>query len=210
MRKLLIATALAASAIATPALAVFPIYSNPGTEVPGNNPLFTSANTGSVKAWFVGNGGAGFNVSLGVIVNGVDRGLGINNQSFALGQLHNYGAINAGDTLAFYIKVFDTGETYYNDKTLNADGIQHFYVGPLGGYTGGDFGIPLDAAHPGTYFAFEDLPGGGDFNYTDLQFVLRNGNLGVPEPASWAMMIAGFGLVGGAMRRRTKVSVSYS
>ncbi len=28
---------------------------------------------------------------------------------------------------------------------------------------------------------------------------------GVPEPASWAMMIAGFGLVGGAMRRRAKV-----
>ncbi len=28
----------------------------------------------------------------------------------------------------------------------------------------------------------------------------------VPEPASWAMMIAGFGLVGGAMRRRTRVS----
>lgn len=26
----------------------------------------------------------------------------------------------------------------------------------------------------------------------------------VPEPASWAMMIAGFGLVGGAMRRRAK------
>jgi hypothetical protein len=24
----------------------------------------------------------------------------------------------------------------------------------------------------------------------------------VPEPATWAMMIAGFGLVGGAMRRR--------
>jgi hypothetical protein len=24
----------------------------------------------------------------------------------------------------------------------------------------------------------------------------------VPEPASWAMMISGFGLVGGAMRRR--------
>jgi hypothetical protein len=28
------------------------------------------------------------------------------------------------------------------------------------------------------------------------------GNGGVPEPASWAMMIAGFGLTGGAMRRR--------
>ena len=32
----------------------------------------------------------------------------------------------------------------------------------------------------------------------------------VPEPATWAMMIAGFGLVGGAMRRRTRVAVAYS
>ena len=35
----------------------------------------------------------------------------------------------------------------------------------------------------------------------------------VPEPASWAMMIAGFGLVGGAMRRRnalTMTKVSYA
>lgn len=32
----------------------------------------------------------------------------------------------------------------------------------------------------------------------------------VPEPATWAMMIAGFGLVGGAMRRRTKVRVTYA
>ncbi len=29
----------------------------------------------------------------------------------------------------------------------------------------------------------------------------------VPEPASWAMMIGGFGLVGGAMRRRRKANV---
>ncbi len=28
---------------------------------------------------------------------------------------------------------------------------------------------------------------------------------GVPEPTSWAMMIAGFGLVGAAMRRRAAV-----
>jgi len=31
----------------------------------------------------------------------------------------------------------------------------------------------------------------------------------VPEPATWAMMIAGFGMVGGAMRRRS-VSVSFA
>jgi hypothetical protein len=32
----------------------------------------------------------------------------------------------------------------------------------------------------------------------------------VPEPASWAMMIAGFGLVGGAMRRRSATTVSFA
>jgi hypothetical protein len=31
----------------------------------------------------------------------------------------------------------------------------------------------------------------------------------VPEPASWAMMVGGFGLIGGAMRRR-RVSVSFA
>jgi len=34
-------------------------------------------------------------------------------------------------------------------------------------------------------------------------------NGGVPEPASWAMMLGGFGLVGGAMRSRRK-SVSFA
>jgi hypothetical protein len=33
---------------------------------------------------------------------------------------------------------------------------------------------------------------------------------GVPEPASWAMMIAGFALIGRSMRRRTAMSVSYA
>jgi PEP-CTERM motif len=42
-------------------------------------------------------------------------------------------------------------------------------------------------------------------------FLTASNNLGaVPEPASWALMIAGFGLVGGAMRRRTKLQVTYA
>ena len=31
----------------------------------------------------------------------------------------------------------------------------------------------------------------------------------VPEPASWALMLGGFGMVGGAMRSRRKVAVSF-
>ncbi len=47
--------------------------------------------------------------------------------------------------------------------------------------------------------------GGNDFAIDDIflgtqSFV--NPPAGVPEPATWAMLIAGFGLVGGAMRRR--------
>ncbi len=41
----------------------------------------------------------------------------------------------------------------------------------------------------------------------DLKYV---GNGAVPEPASWAMMLGGFGLVGGAMRRRKAATVSYA
>jgi hypothetical protein len=67
-------------------------------------------------------------------------------------------------------------------------------------YAGGDYGIPA-----GTFVAFEDLLGGGDLNYNDLDFVFTNVGVSnaVPEPAVWAMMIAGFGLVGYAARRRT-------
>ncbi len=33
---------------------------------------------------------------------------------------------------------------------------------------------------------------------------------GVPEPAAWALMLGGFGMVGAAMRRRKNVSVTYA
>lgn len=32
----------------------------------------------------------------------------------------------------------------------------------------------------------------------------------VPEPATWAMMLAGFGVLGSALRRRSRVSVSFA
>jgi hypothetical protein len=32
----------------------------------------------------------------------------------------------------------------------------------------------------------------------------------VPEPATWAMMIGGFGLLGAAARRRRRIAVSFA
>ncbi len=55
------------------------------------------------------------------------------------------------------------------------------------------------------------------YNQPAFYFVADSTDVGgaVPEPASWALMIAGFGLIGGAMRRangqrRTKLAVSYA
>lgn len=33
---------------------------------------------------------------------------------------------------------------------------------------------------------------------------------GVPEPATWAMMIAGFGLLGGALRRQQRATIAFA
>lgn len=48
------------------------------------------------------------------------------------------------------------------------------------------------------YLGFDDTGAGPDDNHDDM--IIRVSV--VPEPATWAMMIAGFGLVGAAVRRR--------
>lgn len=53
----------------------------------------------------------------------------------------------------------------------------------------------------------EYLVAGGTIRYGTVKI----GSVGgIPEPTTWAMMIAGFGLVGGAMRRRSSVRVTYA
>lgn len=41
-----------------------------------------------------------------------------------------------------------------------------------------------------------------------LEDVNLSGSAGVPEPRSWALLLTGFGLVGGAIRRRRQVSTA--
>ena len=59
-------------------------------------------------------------------------------------------------------------------------------------------------------------PGIGPEEYSPQFISYTAGNGAVPEPATWAMLILGFGLVGGAMRRRTskvtasRMALSYS
>jgi opacity protein-like surface antigen len=77
---------------------------------------------------------------------------------------------------------------------------------------GAEFSItPTSAPYNVTQFHFYTNRTDVDFHYGEQALYLNGvqlvGTASVPEPASWAMMVGGFGLLGGAMRRR-KASVS--
>ena len=94
------------------------------------------------------------------------------------------------------------------------------------GTTSGTWSLPgydVDyiAVKAGNQFVLYDVE---DNNWSTAGLVNRNGGLKelshiaffgtpgvVPEPATWAMLIAGFGMTGAAMRRRkTRVAVTYA
>lgn len=200
-----LAAALGLAASAASAVTPFPQYPTRGKE----NPVeynFTAARTGNITAWYTGTT-ASYSENLGLMVNGVKTGIsGLNNKTSKVGDTLVLGNAKAGDKLTFFIDVLTTKKTYFSDKSLNEDGVNHVFSAS---YAGSDI-IPA-----GTYIGFEDLWKGGDFNYFDLSFVFQNvaskevsAVEGVPEPATWAMLIAGFGLTGAVMRRRSTAVVA--
>ncbi len=173
-------------------------YPNIGTA----NPVtynFTAQGTGDVIAYFY-TSSAGYDETIGLLVNGVSTGItGLPNHGSAFGQALDLGFANAGDTLVFTLHVSTTGDVFYSNSALNADGgFNHVYSTA---YSGGG-GIPA-----GTFLAFEDLNGGGDKDYNDTSFVVDPITSGVPEASTWAMMLIGFAGMGlAAYRRSRKIS----
>ena len=106
-------------------------------------------------------------------------------------------SIPLGSAVAFrydYISVFDVG-------VIQIGGSQNGVAG-----TGGiddDFALSFQWTGNGP-------PHFGGFNYSNGSvfpnevFVAGSGSVqAVPEPASWALMLAGFGMIGGTLRRRS-------
>jgi hypothetical protein len=108
-------------------------------------------------------------------------------------------------------------------NSFNPASISTNYIGDSGSSAGGvNANIPqtfqvIVAAGGSLLVNFSEVSNGNlptDYTYTISAFsdANRGENFGgagaVPEPASWAMMIAGFGLVGGAMRRRSSAKLA--
>jgi uncharacterized repeat protein (TIGR03803 family) len=120
-----------------------------------------------------------------------------------------FGGTTGGGALGDYGTIF----------RLGTDGVfttLHDFAGGSGGRRPSPYGT-LAADAVGNLYG--TTVQGGDFDYGTI-FRLRNvgfvlpsidppgGGGVIPEPATWAMLIAGFGLVGGAMRRRRLTNVA--
>jgi hypothetical protein len=78
------------------------------------------------------------------------------------------------------------------------------------------FSITPDAAQPYTLYTLNFLGASGHLDFLDQRVSDQQGNLldnvvvttGVPEPASWMLMIAGFGMLGFTLRGRKAVAAA--
>lgn len=189
MRMTKLAFTAIALAASTSAYA-FPIAA-PGTE----GFLVIAGGGGDIIATYEGNSAAYSNdlylVNTGAFV--------FNNHANSPGNTANLGSFAAGTELIFRMFVNNTGNNFYTGPaSRNPD--NHFHAR-----------VEDNWAPNTTLVSFEDLFN-GPFDYNDLSFSFTNtkGAPSVPEPATWAMMLVGFGAIGATMRRRMSAKVSFA
>ncbi len=108
-------------------------------------------------------------------------------------------AVNAGDVFSFSVALLERGA--FGLVTIgNVAGTQAAPVFQYNQYAGGRGYFSNNGA------AYAVLPGDVGFRtYVDQAVVAA-----VPEPASWAMMLVGFGAMGVVVRRAKRVTVSFA
>lgn len=157
---------------------------------PNDNSLFVGT-TGEVILTFLSSE-ASFSNNL--FLEG-GSGTILNNQAATAGAQYSLGSFEAGSTLSFGLVVENLGVTFFNGlASRNPDNVIHAAYSNVVDNT--------------ITIGFEDLFGGGDSDYNDLVFSLTNVYSAtapvspVSEPETYAMFMAGLGLMGWSARRR--------
>lgn len=146
------------------------------------------ATDGNVEVTFIGTS-ASHESALRLTLGGVDF---FDNKTTPLGATLDLGSFSAGTTLDIVLHVITTGNFFHTGPAAgNPDGVAHADV--VYNYNG----------TPGlTFVGFEDIFGGGDLDYNDLQFTFTNIGTPVPEPETYTLMLAGLGALAWLGRRR--------
>lgn len=174
MKKIAVAAVLAAASLSA----------NAAIEILGGK-LYV-ADTGNVSVTFLGSD-AGYTDVL------FFDPAGRNQQMFAghstpVGTSIDLGSFTKGTLLTFRMHVTETGNDFYTGpESANFDGVLHAKAS-------------LDA-NKSAILGFEDLQGGGDRDYNDIEFRVTNVSA-VPEPSTWGMLLGGLGLMGFIARRK--------
>jgi PEP-CTERM motif len=189
MKKLVVLAGIAL-AFATPAAAQNIV--NNGSFESGDFSGFTqTGNTGFTGVTTIGEGfiaptDGNFFAFFGPVgsVGGINQGLATTiGQSYAISfDLQNDG----GSTTSF-------------DALFGSNSLFNLVNSPAAGFT--TFSTTATATEALTNLSFSFRQDPAFFRLDNISVTALNG--AVPEPATWAMMLLGFGMVGGSMRRRT-------
>lgn len=145
----------------------------------------------------------------------------INNDSFVKSAVFSADGINGitqdyGDPLGSFLQTFRIVLGQNNRVILRGE---TWASGNAGGFGANSVGANADLGRTIAWSGIEGMTIGGaavtDFTAfsPDTGFDFRQGYFAagaVPEPATWAMMVFGFGALGGALRRRRRVRTEFA
>lgn len=221
MKKLAISLALASAAVAAPAHATEALFTfnvaDPGANV-GSGPFGTvtvTENGGALdflmtlaSGYRIHDGNANHNAFTFSILG--NPTVSITNLTSGFAAVSPDSATNVSSPP---FGIFFTGV----DCTVCTSGYAGGYAGPL------SFTVSAATSLDLTSLAFNTVGANDIYFTTDVINAAGNtGNVGatltrgggtpppVPEPATWALMLVGFGAIGFAMRRKQQVRVNYS